>query len=346
MDPADVVLTNTDNDVPGITVTPVAGLVTTEAGGTASFTAVLRSQPVSDVVIPVASSDATEGAVSSGTLTFTPANWNVAQTVGVTGADDAMHDGDIGYTIVLGAASSGDPDYAGVDPADVAVTNNDDDGAGVTVTPLAGLVTTEAGGRAGFTVALRSQPTAIVVIPVVSSDSTEGIASLANLTFTAANWSVPQTVNVTGIDDAIQDGAVSYTIALGVASSLDLGYLGVDVADVTLVNTDDDVAGITVSPVAGLGTTEAGGTANFTVVLGSQPTAAVVIPVASSDPSEGTVSAASLTFTPANWNVAQTVTVTGVNDAVDDGDMPTPSRWAHRRARTRSTLRSIRPTWR
>ena len=36
-------LTNTDNDTGGITVSPTSGLVTTEAGGTATFTAVLTS---------------------------------------------------------------------------------------------------------------------------------------------------------------------------------------------------------------------------------------------------------------------------------------------------------------
>jgi hypothetical protein len=66
-----------------------------------------------------------------------------------------------------------------------------------------------------------------------------------------------------------------------------------------------------VTPVAGLGTTEAGGSASFSVVLKSEPTADVVIAVASSDVTEGTVSAASLTFTAADWNVPQTVTVTG-----------------------------------
>ena len=73
------------------------------------------------------------------------------------------------------------------------------------------------------------------------------------------------------------------------------------------------------TPTAGLMTTEAGGTATFTVVLNTQPTADVTIALSSSDTTEGTVSPASLIFTTANWNVAQTVTVTGVNDAVVDG---------------------------
>ena len=68
-----------------------------------------------------------------------------------------------------------------------------------------------------------------------------------------------------------------------------------------------------------LTTTEAGGTATFTVVLNTQPTADVTIALSSSDTTEGTVSPASLIFTTANWNVAQTVTVTGVDDALVDG---------------------------
>ena len=60
-------------------------------------------------------------------------------------------------------------------------------------------------------------------------------------------------------------------------------------------------AGITISPTAGLITTEAGGTASFTVVLNTSPNATVVITLSSSDPSEGTVSTTSLTFRTNNW---------------------------------------------
>src|SRR3990172_9214305 len=67
-------------------------------------------------------------------------------------------------------------------------------------------------------------------------------------------------------------------------------------------------AGIAVTP-------EIGGTTSFTVVLNGQPTANVTIPISASDATEGTVSASSLTFTPANWSVPQTVTGTGVDDA-------------------------------
>jgi uncharacterized repeat protein (TIGR01451 family) len=321
IDPADVAVTNTDDDAAGIEVTPVSGLTTTEAGGKATFTVVLKSQPTADVFIPMSSSDVTEGTVPISHLTFTAANWNVPHTVQVTGVDDLVDDGDIAYGIVLGKATSADPVYAAIDPADVAVTNIDDDAAAIHVTPTAGLITTEAGGTASFSVVLGSQPTADVVIPVASNDATEGTASVSSLTFTAADWNLPQTVTVHGVDDAVQDGDIAYSIALGHPTSADPIYAAIDPADVAVTNSDDDAAGISVSPLAGLVTSEAGGPATFHVVLNSQPIADVVIPVASSDPTEGSVSASSLTFTAADWNVPQTVTVTGVDDAVQDGDI-------------------------
>ncbi|HXJ70703.1 MAG TPA: Calx-beta domain-containing protein, partial [Verrucomicrobiae bacterium] len=320
-DPADVAVTNTDNDAVGIQVTPTSGLVTSEAGGTATFDVVLNSQPTADVTLPVGSSDAGEGTPSASSLKFTAADWNVPQTVTVHGVDDAVDDGDQGYTITLGAATSSDPNYDGVDATDVSVTNTDDDVAGVQVTPTSGLVTTESGGTASFTIVLRSQPTANVTIPVASSDATEGSVSASSVTFTSANWNVPQSITVTGADDFVADGDIAYSVTLGKATSSDALYAAIDPADVAVTNTDNDVAGIQVTPTSGLVTTEAGGQATFTVVLNSQPLANVSIPVSSSDVSEGTVSTSNLTFTAANWNVPQTVTVTGVDDAVQDGNV-------------------------
>ena len=39
--------------------------------------------------------------------------------------------------------------------------------------------------------------------------------SPSSLTFTAGNWSTPQTVTVTGVDDWMVDGNVAYTIVTG-----------------------------------------------------------------------------------------------------------------------------------
>ena len=69
--------------------------------------------------------------------------------------------------------------------------------------------------------------------------------------------------------------------------------------------------------------------------------------LSSSDTTEGTVGPASLTFTTANWNMAQTVTVTGVDDAVVDGDVAyTIVTAAGGEHATRTTAASMPPTWR
>ena len=61
-----------------------------------------------------------------------------------------------------------------------------------------------------------------------------------------------------------------------------------------------------------------GGSNTYTMVLGGQPTGNVVIAM-SSDNADVTTQPASLTFTTANWQTAQTVTVRAAEDA-DEAD--------------------------
>lgn len=227
----------------GITLSPTSGLTTSEDGASATFTVALDSQPTADVTINVSSGDTTEGAVNTSAMTFTPSNWNIAQTVTVTGVNDDVDDGDVAYMIVTAPASSADPGYSGLDAADVSAVNTDNDTAGFTVSPISGLTTTEAGGTASFTVKLNSQPTANVTINVSSSDTTEGTANVSALTFTPVNWNTLQTVTVRGVDDTVRDGDIAYTIVLAAATSADPGYNGLNPADVSVVNKDNEKGG-------------------------------------------------------------------------------------------------------
>jgi hypothetical protein len=104
---------------------------TTEAneGGAsdAEYGLLLSTAPSANVTVPVSISDPTEGSlVTNSTLTFTPTGVP-EQTVLVLGVDDGIDDGDVPYTVVLGAATSADPNYNGLNPADVSVTNVDND---------------------------------------------------------------------------------------------------------------------------------------------------------------------------------------------------------------------------
>ncbi|MDP4189064.1 MAG: HYR domain-containing protein, partial [Bacteroidota bacterium] len=68
-------------------------------------------------------------------------------------------------------------------------------------------------------------------------------------------------------------------------------------------------------------TTESAGQDSFTVRLGSAPTGTVVIAVSSSNIGEGNVLPSRLIFNASNWNVLQTVTATGVDDNITDGNI-------------------------
>ena len=56
----------------------------------------------------------------------------------------------------------------------------------------------------------------------------------SSLTFTAGNWSTPQTVTVTGVDDAMDDGDVAYTIVTAAVDEQRRAYNGLDAADVSV----------------------------------------------------------------------------------------------------------------
>ena len=73
-------------------------------------------------------------------------------------------------------------------------------------------------------------------------------------------------MTVTGVNDALDDGDITYTHRHH-GDSAPTCSTRITVADVAVTNTDNDAAGITVTPTSGLTTTEAGGTATFTVVL-------------------------------------------------------------------------------
>ncbi|NVK42832.1 MAG: cadherin repeat domain-containing protein, partial [Oceanospirillaceae bacterium] len=239
------------NKVSGITITESSGsTATTEAGGTDSFTVVLDVQPSSDVVLNVSVGDATEGSVDKSTLTFTTLNWNVPQTVTITGEDDDIIDGTVNYDITISVVdASSDDNYDSEADQTVNVNNTDDDLAGFTITQSNGnTATTEAGGTDSFTVELDAEPNSDVVINVTSGDTGEATADVAVLTFTAANWDTPQTVTLTGVDDDIIDGTQTFNVTLSIDdNNSDDNFDPLGDQTVSVDNSDDDVAGFTVT---------------------------------------------------------------------------------------------------
>ena len=323
-----ITVTIVDDDDQGITI--VGTPTVTEAGATDTFTVKLNGQPSSDVTLSVVSGDTGEVTVGTGevtggipTLTFTPANWNIARIVTVTGVNDNLIDGSVSTNVTI-AYSSGDTNFNAVS-SNVVVTTTDNDVAGFTLSKTTATVT-EASTTDTFTVVLDAKPNSNVVLSVVSSDTGEVTVSSSTLTFTPSIWAIPQTITVTGINDNLDDGNINVSVTIAVVdASSDNAFDSVVDQTVTVTNTDNDAAGFTLNKTAAIVSETT--TNTFTVVLDTQPSDTVVLDVVSTDSGEVTVSSGSssgssstqITFLNSNWSTAQTVTIRGVSDSTSDG---------------------------
>ena len=118
--------------------------------------------------------------------------------------------------------------------------------AGITVHTESGQgITTEGGGFSVYSFVLNSLPTDNVTLSFTLSDSTEASLSTRTLLFTAANWNTPQLLTITGLDDFLDDGDISYNVTTRVISfDFDYGQRsdgtgGVSVPNLQLKNLDD-----------------------------------------------------------------------------------------------------------
>ena len=306
---ADVSVQITDNDSAGVTL-GAAEVELSEGGGGAAYAIVLDSEPAGDVVIAITPDDQLTADVSE--LTFTTANWNIEQLVTVTAVDDDVAEGEHAAQVTH-AATSADGDYDGLAIASVAATIDDDDAAGVTVNPLA-VGVTESGDSATYTVVLDSEPTGDVVVTIMKDDQVT--VDVSELSFTPANWSVEQVVTVIATDDGLAEGDHAAPLT-HVMTSTDGDYDGISVPAVSAQITDNDARGVTIAPQV-LELREGGDASTYAVVLDSEPAGDVVITIAPDD--QLTADVAELTFTTANWNIEQLVTVTAVDDDVAEGE--------------------------
>ena len=321
---ANVSVDVTDNDVAGVTIDDIDGSIdVAEGGATDSYTIVLQSQPTANVTITVDPDNQTSVGAGAGnviSLTFSAANWNTPQTVPVTAVDDhyveGLHTSTIAHTTI-----SADSNYSGASVAGVTAHITDNDTAGVTITESGGATNVVEGGASDtYDVVLTSQPTANVTV-TISTDA-QTTVNLTSLTFTNGNWNIPQTVMVTAVDDAVAEGNHTGTITHATTSA-DTHYNGLTVASVSVHITDNDSAGVAVVETNGSTIiTENGSTDTYTVALTSRPTANVVVtatPAARLDLGAGVGQAVQLTFTPADWNTPQSLTIAEVNDNVAEG---------------------------
>ncbi|HEY9867415.1 MAG TPA: calcium-binding protein, partial [Candidatus Obscuribacterales bacterium] len=150
------------------------------------------------------------------------------------------------------------------------------------------------------------------------NDTTEGSLSTNNITFNSTTWSTPQLVTVTGVDDDIQDGDISYSIIASVAESSNSQYTQLADENIAITNVDDDTANILIDPNI-LQIIE-GSDNNYSIILTTEPIEPITI---SFNTDEQIEPIPDIVFDKDNWNTAQTVRVKVVDDQELQGDRDT-----------------------
>ncbi|MXY14256.1 MAG: hypothetical protein F4Y53_00985 [Proteobacteria bacterium] len=287
-----------------------------ENGDTATYTVKLSAEPGRVIAVRLEPAPAPPGLITvrPHQMLFDRRNWNIPQTVTVTGVDNDDF-GDRMVTVTHTASG-------GKGAASVEVTIKDDE-----LPPLPTVSLSVApnpvveGGSVTVTGHLSSALPSSVTIPLVLTAGTAeagDYGALAGIAIAAGQTAATGTIGT--VEDADRDDE-TFTVSLGMLpalvtagspSSVEVTIEDDDTAgspsSVEVMIKDDDMAGIGLSPpslhIRGCGT------AAYTILLLSQPKAEVTVTVESDAPDVATTSPARLVFTPENWNRGRKVTVT------------------------------------
>ncbi|WP_293211437.1 MULTISPECIES: DUF4347 domain-containing protein [unclassified Microcoleus] len=300
-----------NDDKAGINVIPLDGNTSITEGGVAGSYAVrLTSQPTAPVTISLTAGDRINPVAA---ITFDRNNWNVPQKISVSAIDDNIVQGVLAGTITY-AISSADANYNSLTIADITIPIGDNDRAGVSIIESAGSTEIGEGGATDtYSLVLTSEPVAPVTI---NFNPGSQINAIAPVTFTPNNWNVAQNVTVSAIDDNLSEGTHSGTIT-HTSTSNDANYNDLIIPNVTASIADNDRPGVSIVQSAGstqIG--EGGATDTYSLVLTAAPTAPVTI---NFDAGSQISAIAPVTFTLDNWNVAQNVTVSAIDDSIAEG---------------------------
>jgi hypothetical protein len=316
----------------------------TEAGTTDSYTIVLNNQPSDNVVVSISGfSDIT---VQPNSMTFTQQNWNTPQSVTVLAVNDRLYEGDISANIDHIMASD-DPHFNGTGaPVLTNVTDNEriryavtsnqssfSENAGEVNIDVTATIQDDGTGDLGFL-----QSFSIGYSATAGSASGNGVdySVGGSAQFVASiglqSNQITRSMTLTLIDDTLdeEDENIEITVntnETGTSGSYDTGInRGAGSMDALhyLTITDNETgapAGATLSKTTA-SVTEGGATDSYTLVLNTQPTDNVTVNLQYFillEPYEIDLNVNSLTFTPQNWNVPQTVTITAVDDTDIEG---------------------------
>ena len=169
-----------------------------------------------------------------------------------------------------------------------------------------------------FTVTRSGDTSGTTTVDFATSDGTaiagaDYNANTGTLTFNPGEAS--KTIIVDVIGETLVETDETFSVTLSNAS----GGASITTASADGTIQNDDTAGVTITETSGsTNVTEGGATDTYIVVLDAQPTGNVIVNI--TPDSQTNVDVPSLTFTDANWDTPQTVTVTADDDLTAEGD--------------------------
>ena len=267
-------------------------------------------------------------------LTFEPTGttslWSVDQVVIVSALDDYSNEG-LHTTGMIAYSQSAGTNYNGSSSgANMTATIIDNDDARLLITESDGsTLINEDGSNDIYTVSLTRKLKAGTTATVSLAPSTTGIqvTPAGPFTFDETNWNTPINVAVSTTNDGTAETRGTATISHTIVSS-DSVY-DRSSSPVVLVTIDDNDPPLTIAQTNIFTQVKEGGTVGtagapnvsdtFTVLLPRAPATGTSVTVTLNPSSQVTVTPSVLTFTSATtgvgaYNVAQTVTVTAVDD--------------------------------
>ncbi len=287
-----------DDDSTGIVLK--SNTITVTEGSFTHFELRLTSEPSSDVMVNMdARGDLT---LDPTDLTFTATNWANLQSVMVKANEDNDIDNDI-ETLLL-TASGGDYDLV---THEVIVTVEDNDVAGIAISP--NTLTVPEGSAQEFIVQLNTAPSGNVLLTI--PDGENMVPSPKVVAFTAQNWNEAQSINIVASEDENQENDQEILILTGAGAE----YAGIT-QQLSITIVDNDLSRINLNPdlpqtaeEPTTGTIYDGESTELQIVLAQKPIANVTVEISSSN-TFVKISPSTLTFTPSNWEMEQTIIIT------------------------------------
>ena len=310
-------LSNTDNDSAGINVSDISGN-TDEDGNPALFSVFLNSSPYSDVKITAVVTPSDESIVlPDQAVTFTPDNYASPVEFRLIGVDDPYADGEQGVTVAF-VLESDDPGYSGLAVPVLNTVVSDNDTAAFNKPQVSGELLE---GVSTLEISMKISTPPVTNVTITPVGNYPGLVfNPESFTFIESNFASKVVFSVSTPYDHELTGNEPVLISFKVSTG-DPAYSLLVPEAVSVIRLDNEFPGFDiVKAQESFG--ENGGQSSFTIRAKVNPQIDTLLQLGVDKSEKADLSVQDLLFTASDWGKTRTVTVTGIDNRIQDGDIP------------------------